>query len=151
VNIPGFTMKNGSLRKMPGGLIFRKPKQSYLDLVFLDVGEDALSNIRDDSPDATIKRCSCYGASDKSFQLNDADGLTFEDNYATGGITGARLHTKESKNKAAKTKSVKNNTFEQIETGWNISGKITVVLSGGKYIKVTKKIVSGNGAKVSGS
>ncbi len=151
INIPGFTMKNGSLRKMPGGVVFRKPKQSYLNLDFLDVGEDALSNIKDDSPDATIRHCRCYGASDKSFQLNDADGLTFENNYATGGITGVRLHTKESKNKAAKTRSVKNNTFEQIETGFNISGKITVVLSGNKYIKVGKKVVSSNGAKVSGT
>lgn len=151
INIPGFTMKKGSLRKMPNGVLFRGAKQRYEDLVFLDIGEDALSNVMDESPDAVVKRCKFYGASDKSGQFNDARGITIEGCEFNGGITGVRLQKKGGKHKMPKTKSIRNNVFNGCDTAWNISGEIQVVASGNKYNGVNTKVVKNTKATFTGT
>jgi Right handed beta helix region len=146
VNIPKFVMKKGSVRKMPGGIVFRKEAQRYESLVFLEIGEDALSNIMDDSPDAVIKRCKFYGASDKSLQLNDARGVTVEYCEFNGGITGVRLQKKGGKYKKPRTKLIRNNTFNDCDTAWHLAGGVQVVASGNKYNGVNTRVVKNDGS-----
>lgn len=151
INIKGFTLKNGSIRGIPGGIIFRRENASFLDLVFLDVGEDAISNILDDSPNATIKGCSFWGASDKQIQMNDARGLTLDNNEIHGGITGARLQKRNGKYKKPKTKSVKNNKFFNVDTAFNLSGDIQVTASGNIYSGVKTRVKFSDNSKFSGT
>lgn len=151
INIKGFRMHNGSTRGIPGGIVFRREKVTFEDIVFLDTVEDSISNIMDDSADATIRRCKFFGASDKSVQMNDARGLTFDDNIIVGGITGVRLQKKGGKYKKPKTKSLKGNRFINVDTAWNLSGEIQATGSGNIYSGVDKRVDANTGAKFSGT
>lgn len=151
INIPGFTLKNGSVRGIPGGIVGRKERHVYLDLVFLDIGEDALSNVLDDSPDWVVRKCRFFGANDKSLQANDARNITVEECEFNGGITGCRLQKKGGKYKKPRTKSIKNNVFNGCDTAWNISGEIQVVASGNKYNRVDQRVVKNTGATFTGT
>lgn len=147
IRIPGFTLKNGSTRDLPGGVLFRGPGMSFLNLTFLGrKSEDVLSNIVDQSPGATVRNCRAYGATDKSFQFNDASGLTFTGNYVTGGITGVRLQESSTGQKGLKTREVSGNTFESVDTAWNVSGGLKVVAAGNTYKNVATRWVQNSGA-----
>ncbi len=146
VNIDGFTLKNGSVRAIPGGVLFRGEDNVYSKLTFLDIGEDALSNVKNDAVDATITGCKFYGATDKSIQANCAEGLTLTGNYVTGGVTAVRLQESTSKAKNPRTKRVSGNTFENVRTAFNLSGGIRVEASGNTYKNVGEKWVTNNGA-----
>lgn len=146
INIDGFTLRNGSTRSIPGGILFRGKGLTFADLIFLDVGEDAISNVMDDSPDATVIGCEAWGASDKSYQFNDARGLTFAGNLAVGGITGVRIQKKATKFKNIKTRRIQNNRFINCDTAWNLSGGVTVIARGTKYTGVKTRWVQNTGA-----
>lgn len=151
ISIKGFTMKNGSVRGIPGGIIFRRDGCTFQDLDFTGIGEDALSNIMDDSANSTVRRCTFRGASDKSAQWNDARGATVEDCQFYGGETGVRLQKKGGKYKTPRTKSIRNNLFVDCRTAWNISGEIQVVASGNTYRDVGQRVVANTGAKFTGT
>lgn len=150
INIKGFLMHNGSTRGIPGGIVFRREKVTFEDIVFLDIMEDGISSIMDDSADATIRRCSFWGASDKSIQANDARGLTLEDNIIVGGITAVRLQKRGGKYKTPKTKSLKRNQFINVDTAWNLSGNVQAVGAANIYSGVDKRVVANSGAEFSG-
>jgi len=146
--IPGFTLKNGSVRAIPGGIVAREKGCTFFNLTFLETGEDCLSNVVDDSEDFTIKDCRAFGASDKSFQCNDARGLVFEGNTVSGGITGIRIQKTDTKFDNIKTKSIKGNKFVNVDTAFNCSGGVTAVIVDTVYDNVRLKVKTSNGAKV---
>jgi len=149
IKIAGFKLHNGSTDAFPGGIVFSAPRNTYSNLVFLRMGEDALSNIMDEAPDATVTGCSGYGSTDKTFQFNDADGLTFTGNLVTGGITGVRLQKTGAKTRNPKTKELRNNRFVDTRTAINASGNVTVRIgSGNKFENVVSKWETSNGATV---
>lgn len=145
ISIPRFTLENGSARGIPGGILMRETNVSVLNLIILDIGEDGLSNIMDDTPNMTVRNVRCFGASDKSFQFNDARGLTFVGNYVEGGITGVRLQKKATKYDGIKTKLVANNQFVRVDTAWHLAGGVTVVATGSKYERVNTRWVKNDG------
>jgi hypothetical protein len=147
INITGFTMRNGSIRKIPGGIVFRKPSQTYRNLIFLDTGEDAISNIMDDSPDSTIRDCWFFGASDKSVQMNDARGLTFTHNIVVGGVTGIRIQKKATRHKAIKPRKIEGNTFINVDTAHHLAGPVEAVIGETTYENVNTMIKAVDGAK----
>lgn len=144
--IPGFTLMNGSVRGIPGGIVFREKGCTFTDLIFLQIGEDALSNIVDDSPNSAIKRCSFFGASDKSGQWNDARNLVVEDCLFVGGITGCRIQKSSTKYKGIKVKSFKRNRFVSCDTAVNCSGGVTMTAENCKYEDVRLHGKESNGA-----
>jgi len=149
IKIPGFKLYNGSTYAIPGGIVFSAPDNTYSDLIFLKMGEDALSNVMDQAPGATVKGCEGYGATDKTYQFNDADGLTFTGNLATGGITGVRLQKTGAKTKNPRVKEFRNNRFVDTRTGVNASGNVRVRIdSSNKFENVNEKWVTSNGATV---
>ncbi len=149
IKIPGFHLHNGSTLSIPGGIVFSAPGNTYSNLIFLKMGEDALSNIMDQAPDATVRDCEGYGATDKTYQFNDADGLTFTGNLATGGITGVRLQKTGARTKNPRTKEFRNNRFVDTRTAINASGGVKVKLgSGNKFENVVEKWSASNGATV---
>ncbi len=150
INIPGFTLCHGSTRGIPGGILFREKGARFLDLLFLDIGEDGLSNIMDDSEDAIIRGCSFWGASDKSVQLNDARGLIFEKNDIHGGITGVRLQKKATKYQNIKTRSLVYNRFFDVDTAWNCSGAVLAKGLENQYHNVRLRVKASSGAKFTG-
>lgn len=147
ISIPGFTLKNGSTRRLPGGIVFRKKGLTFRNLVFLDVGEDAISNIVDDSEDSSVIDCQAFGASDKSYQFNDGRGLTFYGCLAVGGITGVRIQESKTKYKGSRTKKVGKNRFVNVDTAYNINGGIIVDALPSTYEGVRLKWKAGGGAK----
>lgn len=150
VKIKGFKLVDGSTYAIPGGIVFSAPNNTYSDLIFLRMGEDALSNIMDTAPDATVTNCEGYGATDKTYQFNDADGLVFNNNLATGGITGVRLQKTGAKTKNPKVKEFRNNRFVDTRTGVNASGNVKVRIdSSNKFENVASKWETSNGASVS--
>lgn len=148
ISIDGFRLINGSVKGIPGGIIFRGDGLEFGSLTFLDIGEDGLSNVMDRSPNAVIDRCGFFGASDKSLQLNDARGLTLTRCEFHGGITGVRLQKKSTKHKGIRTKIVKDNRFVLCDTAWNISGGVTVRESGTRYEGVNTRVVANTGARM---
>lgn len=147
ITIPKFTFRNGYLKDVPGGVVVKADNVTLENLISLNVGEDAFSSVVDKAANLTVRNCKAYGANDKSFQWNDARGLTFSHNYATGGITAVRIQKTDTKFKGIKTKELKNNTFEDVQTGWNVSGGATAVATGTKYLNVEKKSVTSNGGE----
>lgn len=148
INIPGFILKNGSVRKIPGGLVMRKKGVTVEKVVFLETGEDAISNVMDDSENMTIRHCRFYGARDKAVQMNDARGLVLEDNEFEKGTTGARIQKTGSKYKKLRTKSVKRNRFVDVDTAFNVSGGIVMTESGNTFVGVNTRFKVNNGADV---
>jgi len=148
IAIDGFRLQSGSVRGIPGGIIFRGDALRFAHLTFLDIGEDGLSNIMDQAPDASVVSCSFYGASDKSLQLNDARGLTMIKCTIVGGITGCRLQKKATKYKGIKTRTISGNRFVGCDTAWNLSGGVTATESGTRYEGVRTKVVANTGARM---
>ena len=148
ISIDGFRLSNGSVKGVPGGIIFKGDGLEFHNLSFLDIGEDALSNVCDRAPNADVINCQFFGASDKSGQFNDARGLTLVGNLFVGGITGCRLQKKATKYKGIKTRLVKGNKFIGCSTAWNISGGVQVCESGTVYENVNTKVVSNSGARM---
>lgn len=113
------------------------------------MGEDAISNLMDQAPNATVKDCEGYGATDKTYQFNDADGLVFTGNLATGGQTGVRLQKTGAKTKNPRVKEFRNNRFVDIDAGVNASGNVRVKIdSSNKFEKVNNPWSANNGAVV---
>jgi hypothetical protein len=147
LSIPKFTVKNGSLHDIPGGLLCKGQQITLLNLDITAIGEDGISNVMDLSPYLAVRGCTFHGASDKSLQANDGRWLTLVDNNFNGGITGVRIQKKATIHKNSRTKLVKNNRFVNCQTAWNIAGGITVHATGSTYQNVRKRWVDDSGAK----
>lgn len=147
IRINKFTLKNGSISGIPGGIVFKGDKVTFSDLTFVDIGEDALSNMMDQSPNSSVINCKFYNSGgDKSLQLNDARGAIIKNSFFTGGITAIRLQKKATKIKGIKTKEVSGNTFEDVDTAFNIAGGVKVVASGNTYKNVKHRWINDSGA-----
>lgn len=148
VNVPGLTLKDGSVRRIPGGIIVKADGVTIDDMIWLDTGEDSVSTIVDRAEGITVRNCVFYGATDKSIQLSDARNATVENNTVYGGITAVRLGDSTSKSGSNKTKSLKNNSFIGTNTVWHLS-RITAKATGTKYNDVKTRYKLSNGAKFS--
>lgn len=148
INIPNFSIMNGYVRDIPGGIVVKAADFTVKNATWLSVGEDAVSSIKDQSPRMTIKDCKFFGATDKTIQANSAKDLTIEGCQIFDGITGVRIGTSESKSGSDATKSIKNNTFKNVRTAYNVS-RAHVKVSGDKYEGVDKVFVTSNGGTFS--
>ncbi len=93
IRIPGFTLRNGTVSNIPGGLIISAPGVTLQNLSFIRPGEDFASTVGKHATGLTVTGCRFYNNSsgDKSLQANNAAGLLVRDTLITGGITGARV------------------------------------------------------------
>lgn len=152
VNIDGFTLKNGTVRNIPGGIVVKADSTRWENLIFRDIGEDALSTIKDAGEETVVKNCRFYNRSekdsgDKSLQLNDARDAVVEGCYFTGGITALRLQESSAKAKKV-TAWLRGNTFENVPTAANVAGPTTVIEGGNVWKNVRKRWVLGPEAAV---
>jgi hypothetical protein len=146
IRIPGFTLKNGSIRDIPGGIWCRGRGITLSQLLFSEIGEDACSNDMDTSPDWSVLNCQFNGATDKSIQANDGRGLSLRNNTITGGITGVRIQKKATKFKNSTTRLLANNKFINCQTAWNIAGGIIARAAENSYKNVREIWVKDSGA-----
>lgn len=148
IYIDKFYLKNGIVRDIPGGIVVRAENTKFESLLFIEIGEDALSNNTDAAPGVTVSNCKFYnGGGDKALQLNDARNAEIKNSYFTGGQTAIRLQ--ESSGKARDVKAtVTKNTFEKVPTAVNVSGYTTVTASGNEYKEVQEKWNGGDHTKI---
>lgn len=148
VYIDKFQLKNGIIRDIPGGIVVRAKDTTFSDLLFIEIGEDALSNNTDAAPGVTVLNCKFYNSGgDKSLQLNDARDAEIKNSYFTGGQTAIRLQESSGKARGVKA-TVTKNTFEKVPTAVNVSGHTTVTASGNTYKEVQEKWNGGDHTKV---
>lgn len=140
VDIEGFTIRDGVVDDVPGGIILSGDNMRMIDLTFTNVGEDALSSIKDTAQGTVVRGCRFYNGKrgDKSLQLNDGRDTLTVSNYFTGGMTAMRLVESTSKNKNQKAQ-ILNNKFENVRTAVNVDGTTTVTASGNVYQNVFEK------------
>jgi hypothetical protein len=146
LRLPGFTLKNGIIRDIPGGIWCRGKAITLSSLTFLEIGEDACSNDMDTSPDWSVLDCTFTGATDKSIQANDGRGLSLRNNTITGGITGVRIQKKATRYKNSTTRLLLNNKFINCQTAWNIAGGIIARAAENSYKNIRKIWVQDSGA-----
>lgn len=144
--IPGFYLQNGYVTGVPGGIVCKGKGITVYDIQFRSIGEDALSNQVDETPGMRVLKSRFYngGGGDKSLQMNDGNAAEIRDCYFTGGITGARIQKKATRQRNKAT--VSGNTFDGVNTAWNIAGNVKVAASGNKYHGVTQRWVTDSGA-----
>ena len=144
IKIPGFEIRNGTITDIPGGIVNSADGPAFRKLTFVRVGEDALSNTKDQCEEMEVSDCRFYNGAkgDKSLQLNDARDAIVRGNYFTGGITAIRLQESTAKARDVRV-FLKDNTFEKVPTAVNVDGYTTVEASGNIYKAVGKKWVLG--------
>lgn len=144
----GFTLKNGIIRDIPGGIVVRAKDTTYDKLTFIEIGEDALSNNTDAAPGVTVNNCKFYNdGGDKSLQLNDARDAVITNSFFTGGQTAIRLQESSGKARGVKATLTKNE-FKNVPTAVNVSGHTTVTASGNTYENVQEKWNGGDHTKI---
>jgi hypothetical protein len=151
VRIDGFTLKNGVVDGIPGGIIVSANNNTFENLTFTNIGEDALSTIKDVSRGTVVRKCRFYNTSrgDKSLQLNDGRDTLTDSNYFTGGVTAMRLVESTSRYRGQKA-SVCNNVFEKVRTALNVDGSTIVRLSGNVFKFVYERYKVGADARLVG-
>jgi len=144
-----FTLTNGWVRGIPGGIVVKRENCAFEKLKFIDIGEDALSTVGEDATGIRISSCEFWNDrdGDKSIQLNQAYGSTIRNCRIVGGVTGARIQ-KDSYKTPNVTCVISGTTFEGCETGFNVAGKATVRLTDSKFKNVKKQYVTGSGSRV---
>lgn len=149
IKIDGFTLKNGIVLKIPGGVVVKADNVTFEKLTFTDIGEDAVSTATDAAPGIRILNCKFYNSSkgDKSIQANDARNAVIDGNFITGGQTAVRLQESSSKSRNVKA-TVTGNTFEKVPTAVNVNGYTTVTASGNTYKEVAEKWNGGSHTKI---
>lgn len=146
VRIPGFTLKNGYVTGVPGGIICKGKGITFYDTQFRDIGEDDMSNQTDKTPGMRLLKCRFYNDAGgvKSLQLNDGNAAEIRDCHSIGGITRARVQEDSTKQRNKAT--VCNDTFEAAP----IAGNVKVPATGNKYSRVPQKWVTDSGATHTG-
>ena len=148
IYIKGFTIRNGIIRDIPGGIVLMSDNCKLQDLLFIDPGEDYVSTPKDSAQSTEITRCKFYNRNgDKAGQLNDARKAKVIDCYFTGGQTALRIQESTSKSRGV-TVTVTDCVFDDVPTGVNVDGYTTVTSSGNTFKGVAKKWVLGPHAKV---
>ena len=140
IHIDNFTLKNGILEDIPGGLISFAKNVTFENLTILKIGEDALSSIKDVSPGTSIINCKIYGnaASDKLIQGNDGNKFLVKNNKLFNAITGIRVQKKDAKFSQSQS-LITGNTFTNVDTAINASGKATVTVKDNTFNNVREK------------
>ena len=148
LRISNFTLKNGYIINVPGGIVVQTPNVTIENMLFTGVSEDYLSNAKDDSYNFKILNCEFYNNSqgDKSCQVNGAVGLTVKDCYITGGVTAIRIGESSSKKKG--DAKVENCVIEDVPTFLNVDGKSQVFVKNNILKNVDKKYVIQEGSEV---
>ncbi len=150
IRIKGFTLQNGYVDDIPGGLIVLAPEVTLRNLTFTRAGEDFVSNAKDNAEGFRVLECRFHNDKngDKSIQANDGRGLVIQGNYLTGGRTGIRIQKKDARRQGG-TAVVEGNFFDSMNTAVNAAGKVTVWLGQNHYRKVWAEIrKDGSGVKV---
>lgn len=146
IRIDDFYLCNGYVRDFPGGIVVKGKGTTFYDLLFRGTSEDYLSNQVDNTPGMRVIKSRFYNSmGDKSLQLNDAEDAIVDECYFTGSTTGVRLQKKSGKDKNQKA-TVTGNTFEDVDTAWNISGTVKVKASKNTYKNVKTKWVANSGS-----
>lgn len=147
LRIPGLTLKNGIIDRIPGGIVCGADDCEFRNLIFTHIGEDAWSNNTDKSRNNRVINCTFIGdpGADKLAQWNDArDGLC-QGNYFTAAITSVRVQESTSKEKNTVRFTAKNNEHVNVRTAYNVDGpkksRTDITVSGDKYTNVIKRFV----------
>ena len=150
IGIKGFTLKNGFIDDIPGGLIAHAPRVTLQNLTFSAAGEDFVSNMRDSSEGFRILGCRFFNnkKGDKSIQANDARGLVIAGNLILGGTTAIRIQKKNAKKQGGRA-IVEANRFYQVGTAINAAGRVTLLLRNNIYEAVNTELErDGSGVKL---
>lgn len=149
IRIDKFTIQNGVVDDIPGGILVIADGFIAKKLVFTNIGEDALSNVKDSAKATMVWECQFYNRKegDKSLQLNDGRNAQVVKCLFTGGITAIRLVESTSKFKGQKS-SVDLCSFENVDTAVNVDGHTTVFAGNNSYKKVVTEWKLGPNAKV---
>jgi hypothetical protein len=141
IHIDNFTLKNFIAEDIPGGLVIFSKNVTIQDGLFLCKDqEDAVSNMKDVALGTSIINCKFYGGAnnDKLIQGNDGRDLLIKNNKLFNAITGMRIQ----KRNAVKQGGVANvigNTFTNVDTAINASGKVTVNTKDNTFNNVREK------------
>jgi hypothetical protein len=150
IGIKGFTLKNGFVDDIPGGLIAHAPRVTFQNLTFSAAGEDFVSNMRDSSEDFRVLGCRFFNnkKGDKSIQANDARGLVIAGNLICSGTTAIRIQKKNAKKQGGRA-IVESNRFHQVNTAVNAAGRVTLFLRNNIYEAVSTELkTDGAGVKL---
>jgi hypothetical protein len=140
IHIDNFVLKNGVLEDVSGGFISFAKNVTFENLTILKVGEDAISSMKDVSPGMSIINCKIYGnaASDKLIQGNDGNSMLVKDTKLFNAITGIRVQKKDARLSQSQS-LITGNTFTNIDTAINASGKATVTVKDNTFNNVREK------------
>jgi len=150
IRIKGFTLKNGLVDDIPGGLLVQVPNVTLQNLTFTTAGEDFVSNEKDRSEGLKVLGCRFFNnkKGDKSIQANDARGLVITGNLISGGTTAIRIQKKNAKKQGGRA-IIEANRFMGMDTAINAAGKVTVALRNNVFQKVSSEIkIDGSQVKI---
>lgn len=149
IHIPGFYLRNGQVRDIPGGIVAFAEGCRMENLLFRKIGEDAVSNQKDVSAGFQISRCRFEGTkeNDKLAQINDARDAVVENSTFTGGVTAIRMQESSAKKQGGSAESI-GNTFVDVRTAHNVAGRTTVYHKGNVFTRVLKEWVTGDKAVI---
>lgn len=142
-------LKNGFVINNKNALIFYAPNSGVQNIVWRDIGEDAVSTYNG-AYDFSIKDCQFSGAQDKSIQLNEAKGAKLYNNIIVGGITGVRLGKIDYTERSNRAFCGKNK-FYNVDTAWHIAKLTMEETEKNTYISVKQKYKLVDGAMVTKS
>lgn len=145
IYVEGLTIKNGHVRDLPGGLIAFAENVTLMDLLFREIGEDAVSNQKDRSRGFRLVRCQFEDTNrtgDKAGQVNDGREAVVEDCEFRGFETALRIG--ESTAKKSGAAEVRGTTFDGAATAINVDGRTKLTLRNNVYRRVGLALKKGN-------
>lgn len=146
--IKNFTIRNGYVKGLPGGIVSFAPDTTFQKLIFTKIGEDAVSNQREIAPRTTVDNCEFYNfGGDKNLQLNSGNGAIVRNSKFYNGVTSVRIQETETPNNKGES-LVENCLFQNVETGVNVGGQNVATLKNNEFKNVDKPFVKGPKAKV---
>ena len=139
VRIEGLTIKNGFFTGLPGGVVAYSDDLKFENIILTHVGEDGISNAKE-VKNTQVINCKFYGnaKNDKLLQLNGAIGAIVKNCLFVGGITAIRCQESSSKNQGGKPR-IEGNSFKNVDTAVNASGRTTVYLKNNTFEGVRLK------------
>lgn len=143
IYVPGFTLKNGESRSVPGGYIAFVKNVTFLDVLFREPGEDFVSNQKNRSPGFRVINCGFEDTrqkADKATQINDGTDAVVEDCEYRGFETAVRIGESTGKNGDA---LVKDTTFDGSATAINVDGGTRLTLQNNTFTRVGLELKKG--------